>query len=120
MAVKDPGIDNAAPNRRVNRYTYGLNPEPNRADRRHKQVGRATTIGFTNPDTITDSGNGLGVFEDDEGISLVGSTSNDGEYRADSVVAGSIECVEQTIVLEAAGDSILIRSLNNRVDSRFA
>lgn len=120
MAVKDPGIDNAAPNRRVNRYTYPLNPEPNRQDRRHKLVGPVTTIGFTNPDTITDSGNGLAGFEDDEAIRLLGSTSNDGDYTADSVVAGSIECVEQTIVLEAAGDSVSIQSLNNRVDSRFA
>ena len=122
MAVRKPGFDNSSGNRnrRVNRYTYSLNSEPNRADRRHKQVGPAITIGFTNPDLIGDSGNGLGVFQDAEIIDLLGSTSNDGVYEADAVVAGQIETVEQTILLEAAGDSVSIRSLNNEIVNRFS
>jgi len=122
MAVRKPGFDNSSGNRnrRVNRYTYGLNSEPNREDRRHKLVGPATTIDFTAPDLIGDSGSGLAGFEDAEIIEVVGSGSNDGEYEADAVAAGSIETVEQTIVLEAAGASIRIESQNNEVVNRFS
>jgi len=114
MAVRDPGFSNDSKNRRVNRYSAG-----NRADRRHKLFGPATTVSFTAPDGIADSGDGLGIFEPDEDISLLGSTSNDGEYNTDTVAVGAIATIEQTVVNETAGDSVTISSLNNRTIRRF-
>ena len=53
-----------------------------RIDRQGGPVRTATTISFTQPATITDSGNGLGNFEVGAAIRIFGSTINDGEYIA--------------------------------------
>lgn len=68
----------------------------------------AATISFTAPDTISDSGNGLGVFSSGERIEIENSTSglNDGVYTIDTVAAGSIALIEQTISTQGASPTI--------------
>lgn len=71
-------------------------------------VVTASTISFTAPDIIQDSANGLGGFEQDDIIVITGSTGNSDTYVVDTVTAGAITVVEQTIVTEAAGPSVTI------------
>ncbi len=118
MAVKAPGFDNAVGNRnrRVGRY---LAAGDNRADRRHKVVA-ADTIAYTDtptPDEITDSGDGLGIFQVNEVINSYGSTSNDGNDIVQTVAVGALG-VDDAVTDEAASADIILTSLNNRVDRR--
>ena len=120
MAVKKPGFDNAvgSRNRRVGRY---LAAGDTRADRRHKEV-RGTTIGYDTvpaPDEITDSGNGLAGFEINERVDSQGSTSNDGVDVVQTVAAGALG-VDDAVTLEAASAAVVLRSRNNRIESRLA
>ena len=120
MAVKNPGFNDnfGSRNRRVNRFSV---TGGNKQDRRHKLVA-GTTIGYNavpTPDEITDSGNGLAIYEVDENVLVEGSTSNDGEYTVQTVAAGALG-VDQSLTTEAAGDQTDLRSQNNRVVSRFA
>jgi hypothetical protein len=117
MAVKDPGFNGAAGNRnrRVNRFATAGN---NRADIRHKQT-REITLAFVSPDQVTDSGNDLAKFEVGEYVDAERSVAQDGVYEVATVVAGQLDMVEQTITAEIAGPDIVIRSRNNRVESRF-
>ncbi len=61
-----------------------------RIDRVGGPTRTATTISFTGPGTIADSGNGLGNFKVGMSIRVFGSTVNDGDYIAKTVAAGSI------------------------------
>jgi hypothetical protein len=117
MAVKEPGFDNSAGsrNRRLNRYASA---DGNNADVRHKFL-QGTGLAFVSPDQVTDTGSELAQFEVGEFVRAEGSTAQDGEYEIATVVAGQLDMVEQTITAEGAGPSILITSLNNRVDSRL-
>ena len=116
MAVKNPGFNNAAGsrNRRTNRYVAG-----NRTDIRHKQT-RAITLAFVSPDQVTDSGNDLAKFETGEYVDAERSVAQDGVYEVATVVAGQLDMVEQTITAEGAGPDIIMRSRNNRIDSRLS
>lgn len=118
MAVKRPGFDNAAGsrNRRVNRYAA---TDGNQTDRRHKQE-RNTGLAFVSPDQITDTADELGQFEVGEYVDAEGSTAQDGTYEVATVVIGQLDMVEQTITAEGAGPDIVIRSRNNRIDSRLS
>ena len=76
---------------------------------------QAITIAFNDndpaADTITDSGNGLVEAGFDAGmhITVDGSTSNDGTYLIDSIVAGTITLDSaDTLTDEAAGDTVTI------------
>jgi hypothetical protein len=76
-----------------------------------------TTIAFvdSNPDTITDSGNGFVTagFKAGDLITVSGSTSNDGNYTIDTggVAAGTLTLIAgDTLSAEAAGDSVTIRT----------
>jgi hypothetical protein len=71
----------------------------------------AATIAFTNPDTITDSGNGLGIFQLGDRIQVAGSTQNNGSFTVARVSAGSIQTRETTIQTEGAGAMITITAL---------
>ncbi len=74
-------------------------------------IGPATTIAFNdaNPDTITDSGNGFGVFTAGMIITVSGSTSNDGTYTIASVTAGTITLVDgDTLTTESAGANVTV------------
>lgn len=76
----------------------------------------AVTFAFfnSNPDTITDSGNGFltsGFLAGDK-ILVEGSASNDGVYTIDTVVAGTITLITtDALVAESAGASITITKL---------
>jgi hypothetical protein len=89
----------------------------NHADNRHKQV-RDITIAFVSPDQITDTGNRFAQFQVAEVIEPE-LTPEDGPLEIDVVVAGQIDTIEQTISAQAAGADYLIKTRNNRIDSRF-
>jgi len=76
-----------------------------------QSVGPATTISFATAadgGTISDSGNGLGGFNQGELIGVTGSTSNDGTYIISTVAAGSIFVKGPPLVNESAGASITL------------
>ena len=79
----------------------------------HTIIG--TTIAFvdSNPDTITDSGNGFITAGFVSGsITVLGSTSNDGSYTIDTVAAGILTLIStDTLSAEVAGDSVTITQL---------
>lgn len=73
----------------------------------------AITIAFVDsgPDTITDSANLFltKMIKPGSKIRISGSTSNDGVYTVDSVVAGTITLIaSDELVAEIAGDSVVI------------
>ena len=120
MAVKAPGFNDnpGSRNRRVNRFAVAGGT---RADRRHK-LTQGTGIDFNTtpkPDEIGDTGNDLGKFEVDENFNVAGSTSNDGDYTAQTVAAGTIGVDQALPLTEVAGDDVKITSLNNRIGGRF-
>ncbi len=57
-------------------------------------------------DEITDSGSGLAGFDVGDLLTVLGSTSNDGEYEILSSVAGTIEVAAGSLTTESAGDSV--------------
>lgn len=67
-----------------------------------------TTISFTAPDQMLDSGSGLGVYAVGDRIRVEGTTggTNDGIYEVAIVTAGQIDFVEQTITTQAAGPTV--------------
>jgi len=70
-----------------------------------------TTISFTAPDLIDDSGSGFGIFAVGDFIEVEGTASNDGIFEIDTVAAGQIQTIEQTIVNESAGASMTITKI---------
>lgn len=70
-----------------------------------------TTISFTAPDTINDSGNGFGIFTSGDIIEIEGTTNNDGIYEVDTAAVGQLTTIEQTIVNESAGSSFTITKI---------
>ena len=75
------------------------------------QVLEGTTISFTAPDTIADSGNGLAVFAIGDKIRISGSASNDRILRVLTVAAGTITTDNQTVTTEAAGATVELRAV---------
>lgn len=76
----------------------------------------ATTIAFvnSNPDTITDSGNGFVTagFKQGQSITITGSGSNDGTYTIAGVAAGTLTLIaSDTLVNEIAGASVTIQAV---------
>ena len=63
----------------------------------------SAVLTFTAPDTISDSGNTLGVFTAGMIIQIEGSTANNGIYTVDTAAAGSLTTIEQTLTTEAVG-----------------
>ena len=78
-------------------------------------VFTGTTVSFEATDTIADSGDGFGIFAIGDMISLRGSTSNNGVFTVATVAAGAIT-VNETIVDEDAGDTVVIYDLLHFVD----
>lgn len=73
----------------------------------------ASTIAFvdSNPDTITDSANGLGSFRVGDIVIVSGSASNDGQYTIATVAAGTITLKSyDSLTAELAGASVTLRS----------
>lgn len=76
-------------------------------------VKTATTIAFvnSNPDTITDSGNGFVTagFKEGQTITVSGSASNNGTFTISSVAAGTITLIStDSLTNESAGASVTI------------
>lgn len=70
-----------------------------------------TTIAFvdSDPDTITDSGNGFedAGFKAGDLVTISGSTSNDGTYLIDTVAAGTLTLdAGASLTAEVAGDTV--------------
>lgn len=65
----------------------------------------ATTISFTAPDTIADSGNGL-LFVAEDVIEVTGSPANSGTHRVLTAAAGSVTVAGSRITTEGAGARI--------------
>jgi hypothetical protein len=68
----------------------------------------ATTISFTAPDTMGDTGNGLGIFAIGDRVRIEGTASNNGIREVLTVAVGTITFVEQDITTEAAGASMTV------------
>lgn len=68
-----------------------------------------TGIAFVAPDTITDSGNGLAVFNAGQMIEVSHATLNSNIYKVKTVAAGTITVYEQIVADEAAGALIELR-----------
>lgn len=74
-------------------------------------IGTGIAFVDSNPDTITDSGNGFiaAGFDAGDKINVLGSTSNDGDYTIATVAAGTLTLVaSDSLSAEAAGDSVRI------------
>ena len=68
----------------------------------------ATTISFTSPDTIGDSGNGLAFVNVGDRISVKDSTLNSRSFKVKTVAAGTITTYEQAVATESAGATITL------------
>jgi hypothetical protein len=121
-SIKNPGFRNDATqrNRRISRYT-DLNGDHddtrNKQDRRHRELA-ADTLAFVSPDQITDTADQLGRFDLEEIVEAEGSVAQDRPYAVATVVVGQLDMVEQTITAEIAGPDIVLRSRNNKRESR--
>ena len=78
-----------------------------------KGILEASTIAFvdSDPDTITDSGNGFVIagFQVGDRITVTGSTSNNGTYTVAGVTAGTITLADSDqLMAESAGASVTI------------
>lgn len=83
----------------------------------------AATISFTAPDTIGDTGNGLGIYASGDFIRVSGSTGglNDGIYEVDTAAAGTLTLIEQTITTQAAGPSVTLAEVfQHAADADYA
>jgi hypothetical protein len=83
------------------------NPAPSSSSR----TVTSSTIAFANPNTITDSGNQLGIFQREDRIRVTGSNHNNGSFTVDRASASSIQTRETTIQTETAGATITITTL---------
>ena len=118
--VKRPGFDvrSGSRNRRTSRYGSQLLSGGNRSLTRHRWV-RGITLAAVTPDQLTDTANGLAVFEAGDDIEVQLTASNDGVRRIDTVVAGQIDTINQNLVNEAAGGDVRIKTLANRHPGKF-
>ena len=83
----------------------------------------SAVLTFTAPDTITDTGNSLGIFASGMKIQIEGSTSNDGIYTVDTAAAGTLTLIEQTLVTEAVGvdtDVVITQVVSGLASSDFS
>ena len=73
-------------------------------------LGGATTISFTAPSTIDDSGSGFVAagFVAGQTVQVVGSSLNDGIYTLATVAAGALTVNQTSIATEAAGATMRV------------
>lgn len=77
-----------------------------------------TDISFTAPSTISSTSTDFSNLNDDERITVSGSTSNDGTYTISGTPgANSITVNEVTLTTEAAGDTVTVERTYNTGDS---
>ena len=97
--------------------TAGLSAAGERSRRTHSVIERdagagnyeATTISFTNPGTIGDSANGLGVYQVNDTIDVRGSAGNSRRWTVTAVAAGALTVIPAMVTTEAAGPMITIQ-----------
>ncbi len=95
------GRANATPDRRVQ----------SRLERdRGGTIVTATTISFTNPGTIADSGNGLAIFAVGQRVEVRGSARNSRVFTVTASAAGSLTVVPAVVTTETAGPLITINT----------
>lgn len=68
----------------------------------------ATTIAFTAPGTITDTGNGLAVFTAGQRVRVIGSARNDRVWTVATSAAGTLTVLPALLTTAAAGPSVTI------------
>lgn len=118
MAKRKPGFAEASGSRNTRTSRFNATGD-NDTDARHIEL-TAITLSFTAPDLINDSGNDLVKFRAGSFITVEGSAAQDATYEIDTVAAGQIQTIEQTITTEGAGASMRIKSTNNRNVNRAA
>jgi hypothetical protein len=74
-------------------------------------IVRGTTISFTNPGTIADSGNGLGSLIVGDRIEVRGSPANSRVFTLTAAAAGSLTVVPAVVTSEVAGPTIIVRRI---------
>jgi hypothetical protein len=72
-------------------------------------VLKATTISFTNPATIADSGNGLAIFPVGARLQVEGSPRNSRKLRVTASSAGSLTVTPGLLTTEGPGAAITLR-----------
>jgi hypothetical protein len=72
----------------------------------------ATTISFTSPDTIADSGNGFGSIRVNDRIEVRGSGRNSRHWEVVTAAAGSLTVRGGTITTEAAAPLITVQRVD--------
>lgn len=71
-----------------------------------------TGIAFSNPATITDSGNGLAIFPIGQSIEVIGSPANSRTYIVQTSAAGTLTVQPALLASEVAGAAISIRAVD--------
>lgn len=85
--------------------------QPQQSNTRSVPASSGTGISFTNPATIADSGNGLGVFRVGDRIEVAGPT-NRGRWKVLTVSAASITVSPGRITTASAGPTVAIRKVD--------
>lgn len=93
--------------------SFGASNNNSRAIRGKIERDRGTTlvstgIAFTNPATITDSGNGLAVFALGQSFKVRGSPLNSRVFQVLTSAAGTLTVTPGLVSTEGAGASITI------------
>lgn len=73
------------------------------------RVLQGTGISFTAGDTISDSGNGLGIFAVGDVIRIQGSAANNRRFRVATSAAGTLTVTPAQVQTASAGAVIIIR-----------
>ena len=84
--------------------------QPQQSNTRSVPAITGTGISFTNPATIADSGNGLGIFRAGDRIEISGP-SNRGRWTVATAAAGSLTVTPGRIATASAGGSVSIRKV---------
>ena len=101
-----------ATGRRINRYRTALEGGGNRALNRHTFV-EGTGIGFTAPDQITDSNNGLDRFSISELFVVQGTANNNFGWYPLVVAPGAITVAFGGVTTEGAGANVILKTVAN-------
>ena len=82
---------------------------------RATQVGpavlRASTISFTGPDTIADSGNGLAIFPVGARLRVQGSAANNREFTVTASAVGSLTVRPARVTTASASPAVELRRI---------
>jgi hypothetical protein len=101
------------------KQTVGASAAGNESRRGQSKIERdpgagnlqATTISFTSPGTIADSGSGLGLYAVNDVIDVRGSARNSRLWTVATAGAGSITVTPALITTESAGPTIILQKV---------